>query len=773
MNNDDREKNEKSGGASPNQHAPSGDRLAPVITLHHHDQHTDDTPEVVEGEIVDPTCGPQVEDPAPGTPGAEVVSRRDIYRSDLHAAGRGALAVATHPVTVGGTKALVRNTWFVFSGAGVLVQRWRDTHGTTRYERQMRAAEAAGDQDRLLEWEARDVAEKARRHGRVMDWVNAPLAWARAAGVGALITLGMLVGLGAVLAIAAKDISLVIAPITTVIHTIAWVVTFVTVYATVLTTLALTGAALGLWALGRARTEVPAWVATPSPPDQARGELVTADGIVTALTHLPIPKLRDAIKKNSWTPRFALIPTREGHGAFRGYRTIFDLPMGVTPKMITDQAEVLARNLHRITVEVWASDHGKEPGGTAGYVNLYVADSGVMDKPTPAYPLLHDGQTDVFTGVPMGITQRGEPVTMPVVGSNSVFGGQPGQGKSNAVRVAVAGIALDPLAEIRVHVFALNGDFDAYTPRLSRYDKGATTDHVTAAAEHLHHLYDEVGRREGRLAQLGAKKLTRPIAAKHPDLRPLVVAFSECHELFSHSEHGSLAAELAIAVVKRGRKTGITLIFDTQSARANAIPGQLVENVGFNGCFAVKTWRSNDGFLGDGSFAAGIRATELRFNTDRGTMITTGATDELFDLVRTYFIDVDDDTGWDQATDIITRATTNLAAHTPSATSHDTEDEIPARSLLADLITVCGGERVPAADLPARLRDLAPDWAPYQRLTGTKLRARLAAEHGIHVPSTKNKYPVDPDTLRDTHAREEQTARDEDDTAGDDDTGHG
>ncbi|WP_226358815.1 hypothetical protein [Pseudonocardia sp. ICBG601] len=128
MNNDDREKNEKSGGASPNQHAPSGDRLAPVITLHHHDQHTDDTPEVVEGEIVDPTCGPQVEDPAPGTPGTDVVvSRRDIYRSDLHAAGRGALAVATHPVTVGGTKALVRNTWFVFSGAGVLVQRWRDT----------------------------------------------------------------------------------------------------------------------------------------------------------------------------------------------------------------------------------------------------------------------------------------------------------------------------------------------------------------------------------------------------------------------------------------------------------------------------------------------------------------------------------------------------------------------------------------------------------------------------------------------------------------------
>jgi S-DNA-T family DNA segregation ATPase FtsK/SpoIIIE len=42
----------------------------------------------------------------------------------------------------------------------------------------------------------------------------------------------------------------------------------------------------------------------------------------------------------------------------------------------------------------------------AGYLNLYVADSGVMDKPTPDYPLLLEGTADVFTGVPIGITQR-------------------------------------------------------------------------------------------------------------------------------------------------------------------------------------------------------------------------------------------------------------------------------------------------------------------------------------------------------------------------------
>ena len=463
--------------------------------------------------------------------------------------------------------------------------------------------------------------------------------------------------------------------------------------------------AAALHHIGRNAEAHPSWLARTGAGTDATA-LVTADGIVTALRHLPIPKLKEAFKKEEWVPRFELTPIREGQGSFRGFRAIFDLPLGVTPEMIADSREVLARNLHRNAIEVWISDYGKEKGGKAGYVNLYVADSGVMDKPTPEYPLLHTGTTDTFVGVPEGINQRGDGMLMPVVGSNAVFGGQPGQGKSNAVRVAVAGIALDPLAEIRMHVFALNGDFDAYAPRLSRYQKGVDVGHIESARDHLQELYEEVARREGRLAELGAKKLTRAIAEAHPDMRPLVIGFSECHELFSHGEFGKLAGELAIAVVKRGRKTGVSLIFDTQSSRADAIPSQLVENVGFNGCFKVKTWRSNDGFLGDGSFAAGIRATELRFNVDRGTMVATGVSEELFEIVRTFFIAVDDDAGTDQATDIIERAMAQLDPKTPA-----------------------GGDRGHAGDGGPRPRDLLADpgrrwWSATSRVTPGRPRSR-------------------------------------------------
>ena len=112
--------------------------------------------------------------------------------------------------------------------------------------------------------------------------------------------------------------------------------------------------------------------------------------------------------------------------------------------------------------------------------------------------------------------------------------------------------------------------------------------------------------------------------------------------------------------MRRARKTAITLAFDTQSSRADAIPPKIVELVKLNACFAVKSWRSNDGFLGDGSFQAGIRATELRMGKDVGTSILTGATAERFEIVKWFYIEADDDTGYDAAADIIARAMANL-----------------------------------------------------------------------------------------------------------------
>ena len=415
--------------------------------------------------------------------------------------------------------------------------------------------------------------------------------------------------------------------------------------------------------------------------------------------------------------------------------------------MIADKRDVLARNLIRAPLEVWpaAADH-------AGYVDLWVADPGSTERSAPPYPLLYDGRADVFDGVPLGVSQRGDVITIELPGANLVYGGLMGQGKSNAARVTMLGAALDPLAVLWVFVFANNGDFDAYQPRLARYHRGVDDDTAIAALDGLRELYADVGRREARLAELGAKKVTRVLAERDPHLRPLVALFSECHELFNHPLYGREAADLAVQTLRRGRKTAITLAFDTQSSRADAIPPRIVELVKINACFAVKAWRSNDGFLGDGSFQAGIRATELRPGKDVGTSIVTGASPERFEIVKWFYIEADDDTGYDAAADVITRAVGYLDQRTPIA-ELDAGPEPEVRDLLADLVEVLGEQRVPAADVPARLRDLAPDHLPYRGLTGVLLREILEREYGIKVASTGNRYPVDSNKIRRRIAR--------------------
>jgi S-DNA-T family DNA segregation ATPase FtsK/SpoIIIE len=294
-----------------------------------------------------------------------------------------------------------------------------------------------------------------------------------------------------------------------------------------------------------------------------------------------------------------------------------------------------------------------------------------------------------------------------------------------------------------VHVFAYNGDFDSYAPRLARYVKGAEGEQIDAAMATLHELYAEVGQREQMLADLGAKKVTRQLAERHPELRPKLALFSECHELLGDSEYGEEATDLAVKTVRRARKTAIWTGYDTQDARKDAIPPKLVGLVSVNCCFAVKSWRANDGFLGDGSFAAGIRATELRPGRDVGRSLLTGVSDAQFEILKWYFVEVNDDTGFDAAADVIARAVAQVAPGTPVQGGRP-RPVLESRDLLEDLYQVIGSfERMKLRDLVGQLRGLAPAWGPYQKLTAAQLRKQLADE-GVRVVNSSGTPWLDP-----------------------------
>lgn len=647
------------------------------------------------------------------------------------------ITVATHPHA----RSALRQVVYVGEGGALVVRRLWESRTVARYQRAMRAAEALGDQQAVLDWEAREAAYRRDRHRRRMDLLNLPGRIADALPKLAIGTVAVLVALGALLAIARHDMREIATPTLTVAKIVAALVFVVSVAWGPLLLASPWVAVAWLWSVGRRYADGnTGWSARLNPDDEDAGMVVTADTVVLALQHLRIPELKKAFK-DGWIPTLRQPPVRDG----RGYWAVVSLPLGVTPSMVADLRAVLARNLHRAEIETWPSDAEHAGTGQAGELDLWIADRGALSKHAPEYPLLHEGTADVFEGVPAGVSPRGDTITVPIVANNFVAGGQMGQGKSNACRVIMLGCALDPLAELWVYVFAANGDFDAYEPRLARYEKGVEDETVIDAVEGLRELYAEVGRREDRLSELGAKKVTRQLALQHPDLRPKVALYSECHELFGHPEYGQEAAELATKTAKRARKTAIALGFDTQSSRKEAIPPKLVELVSVNACFYVKSWRSNDGFLGDGSFAAGIRATELRPGRDRGTSLITGVSDSMFELLKWHFVEVNDDTGWDAATDVIARAMEQIDPATPTEDTRPTLDE--DRDLLDDLDEVVGSERIRLSDLPARLRELAPQWPPYRQLTGTQLRERLA-DHNVRVTNTGNVLRLDPADLR-------------------------
>jgi S-DNA-T family DNA segregation ATPase FtsK/SpoIIIE len=453
-------------------------------------------------------------------------------------------------------------------------------------------------------------------------------------------------------------------------------------------------------------------------PDRADPDSWVDERMISqALAHLGISPIDKFIKDGG---QFVYtVPARlDGDGTFAQVR----LPMGVTADMVADRRPRLAANLGRAKLETWPTE-----GSEAGQLNLWIADKGRLGRGAGPWPLLHDGQTDVFDGVPFGRSQRGQQLHAPILERNYLIGGRPGQGKTSAGRTLCLGCVLDPTVELRVYVFATNPDFDPFAPRLSAYVKGDEDDAIAAGLAELRALRDDVTRRGVLLERHGAAKVTRTLASTVAGLHPKVVIFDECHEMFEHPQYGAEAGVLAIKVVKKARKCGITCVFLTQSPTAASIPRDLTRNCSNGVAFSVADQVANDGLLGSGKYRQGIRATELRAGEDRGTAVTVGLTANQFELVNTFYVAFDEDR--DEVSPVIARALTLLAdagravpLDAPEAAEEDAEQE---PDHLADIGEVLGAEsKLRTQTVLRRLAELNPD--VYAEWTFRDLAAALA-----------------------------------------------
>lgn len=355
---------------------------------------------------------------------------------------------------------------------------------------------------------------------------------------------------------------------------------------------------------------------------------ITYDALIEALSRLGIAPLTKAIKDNpTGALRWVTVPSQTANR--KGTFAQVELPPGVCAVEVVSRRPALASALARPLGCVWPTvDAEAHPGR----LDLYIAKEDMARAKQEPWPYMKDSAVgDYFGDFQIGTDPMGRPVTTKLDEMNSLFGGQPGYGKSSGMSVVLGWSALDPTVEHWVFDLKGLGDWQDAPLFAARYAAGQDDETAEAVMEALAELRRELGKRAKTMERHVPRdlkpnnKVTRQIANANMGLHPLHVVIDEAQEIFLHPTHGKRAGDLAVACSKLGRALGVHLQIATQRPDADSIPTALRANIAIRSCFRVADRHTNDMILGDGMRGAGLDAGQ--FSTrDKGIAWVIGAT---------------------------------------------------------------------------------------------------------------------------------------------------
>ncbi|MFG3539618.1 ATP-binding protein [Streptomyces clavifer] len=610
---------------------------------------------------------------------------------------RGIRTVATHENTKTVCRATARHGLYVWGGTRIVARRTWEGRTASRYERLLRAAEAAGNMEAAAEWEERGQRFRQERHRRRMDLLTAPMDAAKGIAAGAGIGAGGLLLLGIALAVANKDWTDIGAPTMALIELVRWIVFVITVTWGPLVTIGPWAVLLGLWAVGKNQQAAPQW-ALPTKVRNGEGEPITPSIVVLALRNLGIAPLRNAIKEMGDAGASMLGPIRI---AGCGVEVDVTLPSGVSTNEVQNKRRKLAENLSRHEHEVFITIPQ-----AARTVRLWVADSGALDEPIGPSPLVTDpdSKADYKTGrAPWGQDLRGDAAALSLYQRHLLITGLSNQGKTAALRALALWLALDKTVEFRIADLKGAGDWAMFDGLATVLIQGPTDDHVIEATEMLEDGVSEMERR-----------LQAPPGTVFP---PLVLLVDEAQVAFmcpvvdggKRPYGGSKATSryfmAARKIHNQGRAVNVTLWQGTQDPTDQNLPKLVREGAHTRASLALGTESQARMALGDKAVDGGAAPNLLRPGLDKGTLVVasdgiTIPAGQASITVRTHFIDTD------EAALITARA----RAMRDGVTTLHVIDRDEERDPLADIATVIGDtNRVLTQDVLQRLSVLSED----------------------------------------------------------------
>ncbi|BCJ44705.1 cell division protein FtsK [Actinoplanes ianthinogenes] len=511
-----------------------------------------------------------------------------------------------------------------------------------------------------------------------------------------------------------------------------WVLAFALLAAIAATVVLALGPAW--WTYGALALVVPLLATVGRPADRPitdrvsegnRYRKLTAELVRRALTSLQLAAINSAVAKDPKAIAFPYDIHRDGPG----HIAIVDLPYGVEASEVIARRGKLASALRLPLDQVWPEP---APGHT-GRLALWVGYEPASQMKQPPWPLLSDSaKVDLFKPFAFATTPRLDNVTVEMMFRNWIFGGQPGSGKTFALRDLLLAAGLDARAEIRGYELKGVGDFAVLEPIMAEYGNGFDDETLARCFAFIEWLYEEARRRSKRIehyAKLGKapeNKVTPELASlKDSGLHPLVAWFDELQELMT-SKYGKEAGEILEKVIKLGRALGIIILIGTQIPDKDSLPTGITRNVNSRFCLSVADQTANDMILGTSAYKLGYRATVFEPVKEAGWGVLRGF--GKVQSVRSYYVDTT------AAAKIVARAIALRTAAGNVPTFPEDREVAPQHDLLADLLQIWPGDEASVWNetLIEHLAELRPEiyggWKPAQ------LTAMLSGKpYGIKV----------------------------------------
>ncbi|MEE1754176.1 FtsK/SpoIIIE domain-containing protein [Streptomyces sp. SP18CS02] len=614
--------------------------------------------------------------------------------------GHAVKTAVTHERTKTVVRATARHGLYTFNGGRIVARRAWDGRTGSRYERMIRAAEAAGNLEAAEEWEERLQRFRAARHHRRMDLLHSPVEAAKGVAVGAGMSIGVLVALGVVMAINTGQVGDVITPLSATIDFIALLIRIVQIVWGPALTIGPFLALLALWSVGRKQHAAPAW-ALPANVRSGEGEPITPSIVVKALRDLGVPALRNAIKEMGDAGASMLGPITI---AGCGVEVDVTLPSGVSTDEVQKRRKKLAENLTRHEHEVFITIPQ-----AARTVRLWIADSGALDEPIGPSPLTTDESltADYAKGkAPWGQDLRGDAAALSLYQRHLLITGLSNQGKTAALRALALWACLDRRVEFRIADLKGAGDWAMFDGLATVLIQGPADEQVIEATEMVESLVEEMNRRiEIRRRDPGAV------------FDPLIGIVDEAQVAFmcpvkdedGRPYGGSKAISRYFMAVRKvhnqGRVVDVLLWEGTQDPTDQNLPKLVREGAHTRASLALGTESQARMALGDKAVDGGAAPHLLRQGLDKGTLVVASDGIEIpagqaSITVRTHYINDE------QATAITDRA----KALRDGVTTLHAIDRGEERDPLADIATVLGdAPRVRTQEVITRLAALNAD----------------------------------------------------------------